>query len=339
MNTTFTFLHISDLHFAKGANRLPSPLQKVSVDAIVKGVLGGTSTNWLKPASHSTRAAKALSRYLESDVLPKHSPDILLITGDLAATGSVEDLEVAKEYIGPHRGGAWANRMQEPILAVSGLSLALIPGNHDRYREGTLKPGSMNFEQVFSSEWKPQSNCGRVSTAEVLKKNGLRVAVIGADFTLRAAADCAEIHGYFGKGKVHSDVLSNLVDSTARAKESLHCSAVVWLVHFPPRFLGIDPNLDLDLHDTLIAAAESLGVCAIFCGHTHKQSLYKAGGVIVCCAGSATESSTTEDWQFSVCDLSFEANALKSVVSTNYQYESWDRNNFKVASVQTESST
>jgi 3',5'-cyclic AMP phosphodiesterase CpdA len=180
-----------------------------------------------------------------------------------------------------------------PTLAASKVPVFLLPGNHDRY-EGLLKrAGGTRFFGYFSEKYWPST--ARVRAYPLLELDGERLAVVGADLCLtNTLLDAGWRRGgkwaWLGQGRAHPAVLRAMVDETTRVRRERGPVAVVWAVHFPPRFHGLDGDLVLLQEDDLLEAAREAEVNHLFCGHTHQARSYPAGaGLDVYCAGTATQ--------------------------------------------------
>ena len=329
MGVVFKLVHLSDLHFAVKPNRLPSPIQTGGLSALFKAAVSGHRGNWFKPASHSTRAARAVARYLSTTVIPSESPDLLVISGDLAATGDAGDLASARDFIRGDSSGFWSSTDDEPRLPVDRIKLQVMPGNHDRYHKGTLLPGSDAFEQVFAGIWAVSSSSDRVSEPFIIEKSGEMLAIISADFTFRRASDSSSLTGYIGQGKVYQDVLDALKVKTLDVKSVASRNiAVVWMVHYPPRYPDVDPNLSLSGEDDLLNMASELGVNLLLAGHTHVACLYDVDGINVSCVGSATQADPDSAWHFSLNEVVVESGVITSGKVIPFSYVKSGRNNF-----------
>lgn len=320
-------VHISDLHFAEGANRLPSPLQTLKLVDAIKAL--GASGNWFRSASHSTRAAKALSRYFSRSIYPKFRPGAVLVTGDLATTGASSDLRAARAYLFPGiTATGWVDRVEQPIFSAGSARVDILPGNHDRYLGLTLLPGNRTFEEAFVGLWSTTGSTGRVSTERFVGVGDERVAIIAADFTFR---NVLEAFGgpidFVGQGLVHADVLHEMVQLTQIVSRRDRCP-VVWAIHYPPSYPGCDRNLRLREEEVLVSAAEEAGVQLIFAGHTHEPKNYYVGRVLVSCVGSAMQADEARKWHFNMVDMRASAGRLTGVTFTPFHYQSHGKNNF-----------
>lgn len=328
MSVVFRLVHLSDLHFSTTPNRLPSPVQTGRLTAVFEALVEGHRGNWFRPASHSTRAARAVARYLATKIIPEESPDVLVVTGDLAATGAVSDLEAARDYLSGSVG-AWQNADQEPRLAPGDSHLQVLPGNHDRYHKGTLFPGATGFEMVFAHVWSASPECERVSRPLLVDKGGEALAIICGDFTLRDALHaCPPVFGYIGRGMAYEDVVAALVAHTHSVREERGGKVgVIWAVHFPPQFPGGNQNLALQDEQKLISAASDAGIHLLLAGHTHSDCVYSSGSLKVSCVGSATQADAESAWHFSLNEVIVERGVVVGGSVTPFRFDK-SRQNF-----------
>lgn len=138
--------------------------------------------------------------------------------------------------------------------------------------------------------------CGE-SRLRRLWTHGLRKfsLVLAADFSLRSGVYHRKPWKYLGRGFVDDVILRPLVEKTESEKKN---SAVIWAVHFPPRFRALSRFLALEGEDLLIDAAVRAGIKYVVAGHTHICDRYfgrtKQSGncVTVICSGSPTAQGT-----------------------------------------------
>lgn len=272
---SYFVLHVSDLHFGE--------------DAGVVNAYDARNRHHWRPGrmpelwrltSHSDLAAEALTRFV---VEYEQEVDLVLITGDLATSGMAGDLDAAHRFVADLAG-----QVSKPI--------GLIPGNHDRYRTGVdvrprraCSPGGSAFDAVFQSRWPVGKSAGLIFAAE---RDGRPLIIIGADLTLREGDfGTGSKYAHFGQGHAYEERLRDLAARTRDAQQEHENAAVIWAVHFAPRYPSIDRGLALLESDRLLTLAEELGVSHILCGHTHTPKVYSSGAfpsVEVHCAGTAT---------------------------------------------------
>jgi hypothetical protein len=254
---SINILHLSDLHIC---NTDTDYLR--SVHGIAGFLFGG-------PALQTDCAR--LRREIEAEA---KNMDWLIITGDITHTGRVVDLRDAREFILGLEGDFAENNK-----AIKS-SLALIPGNHDRYENKGPNPGNVGpFEDKFDRFWK----IGQGVQFQVLSEE-LRVQAGFADFSLQkkdtislppieewrrrppSASEFKEWLEMWGNGCVYEDVLENLSKaSDSRISDGWR---VIWVIHFAPFHPKINMNLwklRLRNEESLMTRAKDLGVSHIFC--------------------------------------------------------------------------
>jgi len=283
-NKTVRLLHISDLHLAK-ATFSQSRGRDFWDDWLSR------RNPLCKPAARSLSVAVARTAHQYSERF-----DAILITGDLATTGVRDDLDTALNFLeaAPIDGRPWMSAEDEPTLRGVGCPILLMPGNHDRYRDGFGSPGGDLFDHVFDRYWSGGQG------VHVLKFGDL-LWIVACDLTL-AVDEKLSRFDFPGKGKVYPQRLERLKEETDRLRSGNPSMPVVWAIHFPPRFgrfcgdLSRSAQLELKLlelidEDLLIAAAREAFVSHLLCGHTHWPHFYSAddAGVFVHCAGSAMQ--------------------------------------------------
>lgn len=276
----FSILHASDLHIADAPNHLGL------FDRRYEDMWSNPELISLQ-ASHDPDALDALASLAYER---REELDLALLTGDLAATGSRPDLLAARARLtSPSK--LHTTKDGNPTLGFLGSRLKLMPGNHDRFRASpAFLPGGTEFDKLFAAHWSAGQSVQLLLDSQ---KNGARLAVIAADFTL-AREDVfllTDAVRHFGKGRVYDDRLQELERLTREALAG--GAAVVWAVHFKPECS--ERLLALEDDDLLLQAAADLGVSAILCGHTHSSTpLSDIGGVWVAACGTTTQSFSAE---------------------------------------------
>lgn len=293
---SFRFLHISDLHFNSISRRSVPFLSEINErEALLKRVIN-TAPRHLKSKiknllvhSHNGDVADSLARfvYYYKSVFDAEL-DFILATGDLATTGEVPDLELAFKYINGPISYLWRQADNKSSLATV-KDVALLPGNHDRFRNIGYFPGSREFDNIFSSYWSATNG------VHIFKfpKGGVTLGIILIDFSLPSVSLNAIGRGVWGKGAARESTLAVLEAKTKLLKEE-GCP-VIWAMHFEPNnFIG---HLGLANADKVIKLADELDVHHIFCGHLHRriQSRMKKTSVNIYCVGSATELNKKND--------------------------------------------
>jgi 3',5'-cyclic AMP phosphodiesterase CpdA len=297
----FRLLHLSDLHIAGEANRyslVDSYSPKIS---FLKCLGRGQSP--LKIPSHDARAARALARQIVED---KGKYDAILISGDLATTGSEEDIKAAHDYF---HGKLWHTKnLIDDIPKICDVGRVIwMPGNHDRYEGNSFKPGCKRFEQpnFFGGRWRRegqfQTDLGKQDGpvhSYHLKKDNSYLTIICADFTYQESHPDLWLSGqnggdHIGQGYVADEVLSELERVTNASRNKFENTAIVWVSHFPPQFPRVATSLKLVNDERLLELADKLCISVIFSGHTHEAMDYPltsgSQNVRIICCGTTLE--------------------------------------------------
>lgn len=291
---TFRLLHLSDFHVGATPRVLGFPHWGQA------GLYPLAPLYPLSCSSYDPEVAEAVARfaYLQRDRF-----DFLLVTGDLATTGKEADLRLAFDLVHgppstaplpsqPYLWAPWLSETGFPTLGAAGRPVALLPGNHDRFRGIFKRARGTQFDATFSLFWRPDP----VQTLIVLDKDEERLAVIAADFCLAANSDADKTVGgrfaYLGQGRAYRDRIAALEQETTDQRRKWAPVATLWAVHFPPAFEGLRPDLCLLDDGRLTAAAHRAGIEHLFCGHTHEPRQYRAAGLpplTIYCAGTAMQ--------------------------------------------------
>lgn len=294
----FRFVQVSDLHFGADSGRIPSLAERMTRRNMLRYLrqlfplqsrrkYAGRVTAF-RPATHCPDRTKALSHALRTWIPREFKPDFIVTTGDVAATGHQADLAEAVNFFnGQAPLSPWNG-----VVAPTQLDVwaHVLPGNHDRYMPTVpYLPGNEEFDAVFRPFWSPTAPGSRVAW-DVVEAESERLILVSADFSLRTRKDGSSLTGYLGNGRVYDDILRSLVTVTAKLQHDHQTKAVVWALHFPPKFPRGDKNLKMQGDQNLIAAAVKLDVRLILAGHTHQAQVYDAAtDLTVSCAGSATQ--------------------------------------------------
>lgn len=290
----FRILHASDLHFNS-----------------LRGwrAVAGSPARALLLSRHDPAAVHALAR--RSWEL-RHDIDAVLVTGDLATYGDSADLELAREFLLAPAASGWltaSRRATLGFLSPLGVTVAAMPGNHDRYRYGgaALLPGGKQFERWFPT-WPVPFGAAPLLD---LSAGGERLVVIGLDFTLRHATS-ATLRGknWIGTGSADQRTVNAGLGLSALLRSEGAC--VVWASHFPP---GAPARLRLLHEDNLIEGALRAGVPLVLCGHTHRSGMTyrgdRRGNVQFWTAASASEAGNAAR-AFSLIDFEVDGAVLRS---------------------------
>lgn len=250
-----------------------------------------------RPGSFDKTPLLAAADFL-TDLAP--DLDLLVLLGDLATTGKPDDLEVARRVFLDNSTDKFATIGQEPRFGGKGLSMHVVPGNHDRYQDDFGTPGGTHFDEVFQSIYKPRSG---VSAALIIK-NGVTVSLISADFCHHPAATLNPIKR-FGWGSVRSSVLNELEHRTVEAKIMHPDAPVIWALHFSPSE-NVNAKLLLEDRELVIEVANKHEVKHIFCGHTHLRTREIGTHPHIYSAGSVSASDSRHKHFLHICTVSKE---------------------------------
>lgn len=297
--TIFKIAHISDLHLAEepsvpGFNEASGLLGTLAVWFRVAAGMSGAPTM----TSHDPRCFRALMDALTGkNKYTDGGYDGYLVTGDIATTGTPNDMRAAAGILRREDGYAGGETLDAPMLPSE--KVVLLPGNHDRYFGRTLSPTSAEFEREenFGANWSlgnPASGGKRrdVNHQVLTAANGTQLAVISGDFSFTRPS--LYLWRYLGRGSASDETLEQMITFTDDyARKSI---GVVWAVHFPPVKRGVRSFLRLERHEAVLRAAASCGVRTIFSGHTHIAGPYMEGtlddrfsAIQIICASTACE--------------------------------------------------
>ena len=207
---TFRILHLSDFHFS---NRL--------VEVILSPVPG---------YSYDRIVVSGLARFVLEQA---NNLDLVLITGDLAATGRRADLQRAVEYIDAKPSAGFLSESRRPTLHGGGLPIVLMPGNHDRYQGLWGAAGGTSFDDVFQQYWK----VGQGVQYCLINNPDIEdcLAIILGDFSLASCRDAdPPAPGCLGQGLAYQNVIDRMTSLTASVRDKDPAAAVIWAVHFAP---------------------------------------------------------------------------------------------------------
>ena len=313
---TFRLLQISDLHMAVRPYMIGFPDWKY-----LPQYPSGTPV--LGPSSHDPDLTEGAARWLYQHA---NRYDAVLVSGDLATTGHPADLAIAHNYLFAPAAAGYLSQAQTPTLQAAGVPLCLFAGNHDRFDGYLMTPGGRQFDTAFGQNgW--SAGQGAQTLIVLQGTSGEKLAVISADFCLASYWDSRGMWGYLGQGKVYPKVLQALQQATVRERQVNGPQiGIVWAIHFPPAFAGIDPDLALLDEQQVLSAARQLGVQHLFCGHTHETREYTVPGqpaVQVHCAGTATQYLTQHGNVMHETELDVSAGVVTAVRRTNIW---WDQN-------------
>ena len=251
----------------------------------------------------------------------KDDLDAILVSGDLADSGSFKDLESATGLVlgPPGYPDPWMNG-RRPTLQGAGKPIVIVPGNHDRYDRP--KPGSVGhtgFDTAFKSLW--TEGLGGVQCHFLPDHRSPELSIICADLSLTSRTHArGSLLAYWGQGMAYPDRLDIL---EAKTKTVLDGSIpVLWMVHFSPHVSHDQGDLQLLNSSALLQRARSTGVKHIICGHLHEKkppyrSPVEPAVEIFCAASSCCE--PRDDCMIHVLTITVEGRDME-VVRSDYEY-------------------
>jgi predicted phosphodiesterase len=272
----FRILHASDLHFATVPHQIGIP-------DLLPAMQQGLSGTWAPVSSQGTIYVDALAAFVYAN---RSGFDVLVVSGDLATTGGLRNLQSALAFLDRPAVSGYFNAQSQPTLQAAGKPIVLIPGNHDCYRPFHF-PGGRHFDSVFSAYW------GAGQGAQLLwvrQRSGETLVLLGVDLTLHRH-DMGSQHlplGFLGRGRAYRKRLKELCSLTHQSRRQYPGCAILWVIHFEPE--AQNPWLRLLDERYLAAALQQEPADAILCGHTHESSPAKLfGSVPVFVCGTTTQ--------------------------------------------------
>ncbi len=305
---SFRLIQASDLHVSTTPdviNPYDSHGALAALRALFKGPIGGNKALLLSSFSPDMAGAFSCEVSDAADDI-----DAVVVTGDLATTGSRADLNAALNYFEGRIPTEWSpsGTSFSRLTGIEGLPIMVMPGNHDRYTTPIFWPRSPEFENLFGPYWNFSGAAParfadhRSVRTTYLQKDEAILALCAVDFSLHDLTEADQVpFAYMGQGRVmarsHSNEakqpLDELVEQTQWIKASLPNAAIIWCVHYPPGFPQGDPNLRLINEYLLLARASELNIELLLSGHTHEFSSYMLGGTRVVCCGTTTAAGST----------------------------------------------
>lgn len=304
-------LHVSDLHFAdqpyfvQPFPKVPKPWR-----------------DWFRIDSHDPNAAAALIRFAKANAAAGRV-DVIVISGDIATTGELVDLNAARDFIDGSQG---TRRSQgEDVLTDAGLPLVLIPGNHDRYFS-RWRPGNTAFDTVFGSYWSAGQRANGVQRLWDDARGGQppNLVLVGTDFTLHPRDYGGNPLGIpnagrFGRGKVYAAQKRRLLRETRAIRQTYPDCTVVWVIHFEP--YCNDTFLKLLDEKSLIDAANVCLVPLVLCGHSHRSSLRPVGEAAYSVCGTTTQAHAPDGNHLHVLDIDVDPGRRPKIACHMYRFD------------------
>ncbi|MER9456630.1 metallophosphoesterase [Mesorhizobium sp. M0478] len=288
--TLFRFIQLSDIHLCieprrRNALALFRRHPSASLDVARQWWNGNLALKLTRPESYDPDLVAGVARFAwrHGDVT-----DCIIVSGDLATTGSQLDLATAKAFVDAAPNDRFFTLGGGVTLKAAHPDIHVMAGNHDHYRDDYGSPGgSAHFRLNFGNRM--PNHDGKISHT-VLTKNEETIGLIFADFTLDKSDDCSAVNAgamflRYGQGRVYPDVLKALIAKHHVLKQKYRNIHIVWVVHFAP----FDCSVKLQLNDfsELVDAANSVGVQQLLCGHTHSMKKQIEGKLSIYCAGPA----------------------------------------------------
>ncbi len=315
---TFRILHASDLHIYRRQKTFGLP---DCLDALIAGQLSWSDLleNGDLVSSYEGNLTEALANfaYVNRDGL-----DAIVVSGDIATTGEVEDLTIARDFLTATPASGYHTADGKATLKAGGIPVALVPGNHDRFGplEFVFRPGNTTFDAVFrdGGYW----TAGQ--SAQVLwvgQRDKATAVLIAADFTLPPSDEGCAKWGRFGQGDVTLPTLTRLVELTTQVRTRYPGCVVLWMVHFDPE--ARDPNLTLCHSDLLKTTVTSQAPAAILCGHTHLVPVAKdLGSTQVLVSGTTAQFYAPHGNYLQIVEINVEPNLPPAITYVPYRYDS-----------------
>lgn len=288
--TTFTFIHISDLHFL---NNRSQAYRLLTLNWLRR--LYGRGIFWQKfleriNIDYANNIGELFHKefYHTNDDQKVLNRDFVLVTGDLGTVGTIDAISGAKSFLVDKPKPELKN------LEIPEKKLCVLPGNHDRY-EGSWLGYFSSTSQIFGNHFTKWGNGKRVCPEEFENSTGDRLAVICADFSLLGETFRTKRSAILGTGDADKNTLDQLKKETINIVDK----PIIWALHFPPfgdkDSYAMNNDLIMNNWESIIKAAEECNVKYIFTGHLHHGEMVPktTGKVVVVCAGSTTASSET----------------------------------------------
>nr|WP_319516581.1 metallophosphoesterase [uncultured Cohaesibacter sp.] len=271
------------------------PAQNVDVLRNITGRFSSSGLNALiKPTSYDEGVLEAAADFVEEIATEL---DMLVILGDLATTGLLDDLNVAKEIFLSEGVKEHLDARLNPRFGGLGIPLHVIPGNHDRYLDDYGMPGCKNFDIVFKTVYSPKDG---VCFSEI-ENDGILVGLASADFCFVEGSQPNILQRY-GRGEVNNIVLRELENRTRAWKDSNPGMPVVWALHFSVAD-DVPYLLELNQKNEVLSKANLLGVKHIFGGHTHERKRQIGSHPHIYSAGSVSSIDSRDNHYIHVCEV------------------------------------
>jgi predicted phosphodiesterase len=328
--TSFRVLHVSDFHIGEYADRSdPRWAVKAAIKrwgayftkSEIKKRVFGASYPGLHFATHRVLPLEDIIRFV---LEPKNAIDFVVCSGDLAATGHPNDLKASLNYFekGIRGFGPKAETIRAGLLS-SGKRVFFMPGNHDRYGDKGAA-GNKTFDLIYQRFWgtKKREHIDHI----VAVKNGVRLIVIAADFTLKRNDDAQRVGVWpksltkWGQGKCYEETLVELESHTQAVLISYPSCTVVWAVHFPPSSVK-DERLKLIDGEKVLIKAKELNVGVLLSGHVHEKMTNTYSNCVSLTAGSCSAVDAVNNHEAHILTFDLEGNSIKKLTRDNLHIE------------------
>lgn len=272
-----------------------------------------------RPESYDPDLADALAMFCAENI---DEIDLVLVTGDLATTGSARDLGVAKSYLEAPVVSGYIAASGNASIRQDDLPIFVMPGNHDRYRSDNADPGSKNFDLSFA---KLQQNSYQFTDSIVLEAGeGGLLGVISCDHCLDIAgdADAPVALCKYGQGRVYDARLSQLERETETMMRKHAGISILWVSHFP-LFDSVPFGLKLRYKENLLALAEKMGIRVILSGHVHKFHDEPVGRLRNIAADASTSIDRTPENEIHILEFDLDSNPANPKIE-RYRFSARD---------------
>jgi hypothetical protein len=320
--TKFSFLHASDLHIASSPDRIGLPDLYSYLRNEGFGEISARRRNGAWISSHDDSLLEGLARlaYQRRGTL-----DGIVLSGDLATTGSSEDLAAAHAFVFSPAHYNWLDAEMAPTLQGAGVPVFLIPGNHDRAIGRLFLPGGREFDSRFGRAWSSGQGAQPLGRIE---KQGIGLLLVGADFSLRRLLDSEALRlGWCGQGRAYRDIVKSLKRISMEHRRDCEnrnvIPEVVWVLHYPPEHPTETRSLKLAESNFLVDSALHCGVQTILSGHTHQAVQYdlRGGRSRVFCAGTASQYDPFEENWVHIVTISQDAVGRRTQVTEDFRWD------------------
>lgn len=247
-----TIVQISDLHFGD--------LDKVTGDSDLSAGVPSWWQYWPFFDGYLGHHANALIHFADIFSHLRRTEDaILVVTGDLTATGSIEQFNLSKSYLEDSINGF----SRGPVgLELQNIWLeGTIPGNHDHWPGNKGILGSPdNLYKSFPNPTPPLP----IPVREIPLRNGAKIILAGVD----TSSDVGSygVNRILARGEFvrHLEVLRNQI---AGASED---EVRVLLMHHSPQVSGIPLRINKKSRRVLKETVKQFNIRILLTGHAHK---------------------------------------------------------------------